>query len=177
MHEILTPRDIARRQETLTSAYRKYQQELKSYSYFKLNDRTLSEDLVQDAFTKTWRYVVRGGNVLLMRSFLFHVLNGLVVDEYRKRKTVSLNALLEKGFEPGSEDHTRLIDTLDGRTAQQLIDKLPEKYQKVLRMRYMQHLSLSEMSLLTGQTKNTMAVQVHRGLEKLKVLYESGYAR
>ncbi len=38
-------------------------------------------------------------------------------------------------------------------------------------VRYVQDLSLSEMSFLTGKTKNVMAVQVHRGLEKLKVIY------
>jgi DNA-directed RNA polymerase specialized sigma24 family protein len=49
---------------------------------------------------------------------------------------------------------------------------LPKKYQKVVHMRYVQDLTLEEMSLITGQSKNAMAVQVHRGLEKLKLLYE-----
>jgi DNA-directed RNA polymerase specialized sigma24 family protein len=44
-------------------------------------------------------------------------------------------------------------------------------YQKVMRMRYMQDLSLAEMSLVTGQSRNTIAVQLHRGLAKLKLLY------
>jgi hypothetical protein len=35
----------------------------------------------------------------------------------------------------------------------------------------MQDLSLDEMSALTGKTKNVMAVQVHRGLERLKAIY------
>jgi hypothetical protein len=42
----------------------------------------------------------------------------------------------------------------------------------VIKMRYMQDLSLKEMSLITGQTQNAMAVQVHRGLAKLKDLYD-----
>lgn len=168
---------MAERQETLTYAYKKYQGELTSYSYFKLNDRALSEDIVQDAFTKTWSYIVKGGNVAMMRSFLYHILNGLVIDVYRKRKAVSLDTLLENGFDPGTDDDTRLIDTLDGKAALVLIDRLPQKYQKALRMRYIKNLSLSEISLITGQTKNTVAVQVHRGLEKLKLLYEFGHAK
>jgi len=40
-----------------------------------------------------------------------------------------------------------------------------------MRMRYMEILSLKEMSVITGQTTNAMAVQVHRGLERLKLLY------
>lgn len=96
------------------------------------------------------------------------------MDEYRKHKTVSLDALLEKGFEP-SADHPadRLTNTLDGKTAFFLIEQLPTKYQKILRMRYTQDLSLKEISTITGQSKNTIAVQAHRGLEKLKLLYNN----
>lgn len=60
---------------------------------------------------------------------------------------------------------------LDGKAAIRLIENLPEPYKKVLHMRYIQDLSLGEMALITGKSKNTMAVQVHRGLVKLKVLY------
>jgi DNA-directed RNA polymerase specialized sigma24 family protein len=60
---------------------------------------------------------------------------------------------------------------LDGKAAILLISRLPEKYQKVMNMRFVRILSLKEISLITGQTKNAITVQVHRGLEKLKVLY------
>jgi RNA polymerase sigma factor (sigma-70 family) len=106
-----------------------------------------------------------------MKSFLYHILNNLIIDEYRKRKNVSLDVLLEKGFEPGVDHSDRLINRLDGKAALLLILRLPQKYQKVMRMRYVQDLSLAEMALLTGQSKNTIAVQVHRGLMQLKALY------
>jgi len=38
-------------------------------------------------------------------------------------------------------------------------------------MRYVKDLSLKEISLITGQSTNATAVQIHRGLEKLKLLY------
>jgi len=38
-------------------------------------------------------------------------------------------------------------------------------------MKYVQDLSLKEISLLTGKSKNAVAVQLHRGLEKFKQLY------
>jgi len=41
----------------------------------------------------------------------------------------------------------------------------------VMKMRYMQNLSLKEIALITGQSKNATAVQVHRGLKKLKQFY------
>ena len=106
-----------------------------------------------------------------MKAFLYHILNGLIIDEYRKTKTTSLDSIMEKGFEPAESKTENLFNFLDGKAAMLLIAMLPAKYQKVMRMKYVQDLTLKEMSILTGQSRNTMAVQTHRGLEKLKLLY------
>jgi len=160
------------RRAILTVAHKDYQKGLSSHAFFKVGDRSLSDDLVQDTFMKTWKYLVKGGNIDVMKAFLYHILNNLIIDEYRKRKSVSLDAILEKGFEPSVGDSAQMLHALDGKAALLLIARLPLTYQKVMRMRYIQDLSLKEMSLITGQTKNTLAVQVHRGLEKLKLLYK-----
>ncbi len=155
----------------LTDAHSEYEKGLSSYAYFKVHDRASSGDLVQDTFIKTWSYLVRGGKIDTMKAFLYHILNNLIVDDYRKHKAVSLDVLLEKGFDPSSGDSERLIDMWDGKRATGLIAQLPVSYQKVVRMRYVQDLTLSEMAILTGKSKNTVAVQAHRGLRKLKLLY------
>lgn len=167
----MTPKQEIQRKLVLTSAHRDYGKGLGAHAFFKTHNRATSEDLVQDTFMKTWKYLVKGGKIDIMKAFLYHILNNLIVDEYRKRKTYSLDVLLEKGYEPGIDPAERLFNVLDGKAALLLIQRLPERYQKVLRMRYVQDLSLSEIALLTGQSKNTIAVQVHRGLEKLKSLY------
>ena len=161
------------RQTTLTSAHNTYEKGLNCYALFKTSNHATSEDLVQDTFIKTWAYLVKNGKIDNMKAFLYHILNHLIVDEYRKHKATSLDILLEKGFEPTVSDHTRIFDVIDGEKAILLILRLPSTYQKVMHMKYVQDLSLKEISLITGQTKNAIAVQLHRGLEKLKVLYQS----
>ncbi|MFA6278891.1 MAG: RNA polymerase sigma factor [Candidatus Paceibacterota bacterium] len=158
-------------QATLAEAHRDYAKGLTSYAFFKLHDREIGQDLVQDTFMKTWVYLVKKGKIDLMKAFLYRILNNLIVDQYRKNKTTSLDVLLEKGYEPKTNSSEHLMNILDGKKALLLIQRLPQKYQKVMRMRYVQDLSLKEMSLVTGQTKNAIAVQLHRGLAKLKLLY------
>lgn len=164
-------RQEVERQATLTTAHRDYAKGMNTHAFFKLHNHAMGEDLVQDTFMKTWSYLVKGGKIDVMKAFLYHVLNNLIVDEYRKRKTSSLDVLLEKGFEPGKDPSERLMNLLDGKAAILLIQRLPKLYQRVMRMRHVQDLTLSEMSLITGESKNTIAVQLHRGLEKLKILY------
>lgn len=161
------------REGELASAYKDYKKGLGLYAFSKVHNHATSDDLVQDTFIKTWRYLVRKGKIYTMKSFLYHVLNGLVIDEYRKRKAVSLDTLVEKGFEPSVDDSEKLLNVLDGKSAILLIERLPEKYKKIMHMRYVQLLSIKEISILTGETKNTVAVQAHRGLEKLKLLSDN----
>ena len=169
----MTPKQKIQRREMLTNAHNDYEKGLNLHAFFKVSDHAIGEDLVQDTFMKTWKYLVKGGEIDTMKAFLYHVLNNLIIDQYRKRKTTSLDTLLEKGFDLSTGDGESLFDVLDGKAAIISIQRLPLTYQKVIRMRYVQHLSLEEMALITGQTKNVMSVQVHRGLAKLKVLHET----
>ncbi len=176
---MMTSKQETERRAILTTAHHDFEKGLNLRAFFKMHDHAAGEDLVQDTFLKTWKYLVKGGKIDVMKSFLYHILNNLIIDEYRKKKnqTASLDAMTDEGFEPSADSVSgltaseRLMNALDGKTALLLIQRLPETYRKVMRMKYVQDLSIKEMSLITGQTKNAIAVQMHRGLEKLKLLY------
>jgi len=168
----MTKQQENRQQVLLTIAHNDYSKSLNSYAFFKVHDAMVGQDLVQDTFMKTWRFIVKGGQVHIMKAFLYHILNRLIIDQYRKRKNTSLDLLIEKGFEPNA-DPENMEDVLDGKSAMLMIKLLPEMYRKVMHMRYVQNLSIKEVSLLTGETRNAIAVQTHRGLAKLKVLYNN----
>lgn len=160
----------------MTVAHDDYKSALLRRALYKTNDSEVSQDLVQTTFLKTLTYLQKGGKIDLMHSFLNHVLSALIIDEYRKNakhKSISLDVLLDKGYDPGSSDYQRTADILDGKEIVLLIPQLPKKYELVIQMRYLRGLSLKEMALLTGQSENTVAVQVHRGLIKLRKLYFS----
>ena len=168
----MTPNKKILQQTALTAAHHDFEKGLTSYALFKVHDRILGQDLVQETFTKTWSYLVKGGKIDVMKSFLYHVLNHLIVDEYRKKKPTSLEVFFEKGYDELSiENSERLFDALDGKAALLLIQRLPANYQKVMHMLYIEDLSLQEIAIKTKQSKNTVTVQIHRGLEKIRVLY------
>ena len=160
-----------KQQAILTLAHSDYEKGLNVHAFFKTHNHATSNDLVQDTFMKTWRYLLKGGKIEIMKAFLYHVLNNLIIDEYRKRKNISLDTLTEKGFEVKEDKTENIINFLDGKKALLLIAELPLAYQQVMRMKYVQDLTLVEMSLITGFTKNSLAVKLHRGLEKIKIIY------
>ncbi len=162
---------IVSSQKTFSNAYTSYKGDLKRYSYFKVHNEALAEDMVQDTFMRTWTYLVKGQKIESMKAFLYHVLNNLIIDQYRKRKFVSLEALLENGFEPSLDETSRLMNAIDGRKTLLIIDKLPARCKRVVYLHYAKNLSLGEISEITKQSKNTVAVQINRGMKKLRTLY------
>lgn len=170
---MITPAQMKKQGKLLSLGHVSFERGLHRYATSRTHDRMLTDDLVQNTFLKTWKYLVKGGKIDMMEAFLYHVLKALIVDEYRKRTTTSLDVLLDKGFELGIDERERNNNVLDGKQAMDLIAKLPILYRKVMRLRYIQDLSLKEIALITGQTRNTVAVQAHRGLEKLAVLHKA----
>ncbi len=157
--------------EALTIAHHDFEKDMLKFSLSKLNNVAAAQDIVADTFIKTWIYLVKGGRIDAMKAFLYHVLNNLIIDQYRKKKSVSLDGLAENGFEAGFDDSPRLFDFIDGKAAVILIEKLPKKYKEVITLRYMKEYSIAEIAELTHQSKNTVAVRIHRGLQKLSTLY------
>jgi RNA polymerase sigma factor (sigma-70 family) len=174
---MLTKKEKIQLQEMMTDAHNEFEQGLLRHANFRVSDSGRCDDLVQDTFLKTWVYLIKAGKITSMKPFLYHVLNCLIIDEYRKKKSVSLDILLEAGFEPGSDDFERIVDTLDGKAAVALIMTLPVAYQKIMSLRYIDDLSLSEIALETGLTKNLVAVKTHRGMEKLRQLYDERFSK
>ncbi len=176
-HHTTTP---SSKEKRFLEAHDLYSDGLLRYFTFRLSDMDRATELVQETFMKTWNYMRDdfhegkvGGDIENMRAFLYKTASNMVIDEYRKRKPAdSLEALSEQsGFDPSFNDTDRWIDRLDGTQALSLLRRLPEQYGEAILMRYVEELSLSEMAKITGESENTLAVRVHRGIEKLKIIF------
>ena len=175
----MTQQQLKIKQSELTLAHHDYQKQLRRYSLSKVSNPALAEDLVQDTFLRAWNYLLKGGKVDTMKSFLYQILHRLIIDEYRKgKRTSSLDDLVEKGFEPSvqnnsGEEFSHISTVIDGKATMLLIRQLPERYRKVVSMKYVDNMSLEEISEVVGKSKNTIAVQLHRGLIKLKEIFDT----
>jgi DNA-directed RNA polymerase specialized sigma24 family protein len=77
--------------------------------------------------------------------------------------------LVEKGYEPVTDDPREATNKFDQKKDMTLlIRRLPKKYAGIVLMRFVQDLSIDEIATATKQTKNAVAVQIHRGINKLK---------
>ncbi len=153
-------------------AYDEHSDALFRYCLFRVSDREMALDLVQECFMRAWNYLSRGKEVGAMKPFLFKTMHNLIVDEYRRKKSLSLDVLAESGFDPGEDQSGELMSAIDAERAFALLAKLPEEYREVLFLRYVEELPFEEIAQMTGESKNALAVRAHRGIEKLRGLIE-----
>ena len=162
-------------EERFLKAFEEYSDALFRHAFLRISDRERAIDVVHDTYTKVWTYVRGGHSVDSFRPFLYKVLNNLIIDEYRKTKEASLDALLEiDGVDEGSfsdlTSHTveSLAATLDGKQAFTLIDELPDVYREVLILRFVDELGPKEISNLIEESENVVSVRLHRALRLLR---------
>lgn len=156
--------------------------ELFRHALLRLSDRERALELTQETFLKAWTFVSRGEEVRQYRAFLYRILNNLVIDEYRKRKVQSLDAMLEHdathAIVEGEllRDETDLMEEamvrFDSKKAVEALAQLGEQHRTVLVLRYIDGLSPKEIAESLAESENTISVRIHRGIKKLRELLE-----
>lgn len=140
------------------------------HCYFRISDRDMAKDLAQETFTKTWEYIAKGGKVENIKAFLYRVANNLIVDEFRKKKELSLERLGEDGFEPVSRDDKDIRADIEAKEMIRMIEKLEPDYREAVMMRHVEGMSVKEIAATIGESENVISVRIHRGLSKLREL-------
>lgn len=167
------------RNRAFERAFAKYADELFRHAFFRLSDRERAVDLVQDTYLRAYAYA-KGAEIEDMRAFLYRTLRNLIVDEYRKKKSYSLDAMLEDE-ERNAElllpiDETNTLEAaterIDAKAALEKVSELPVEYAEVLMLRFADGLSPKEIAVRIAISENLASVRIHRALKALRTLLE-----
>src|SRR3989344_8669705 len=169
-------------QHTFTKAFELYGDELFRHASMRLSDRDRALELTQECFMKVFEYAKKGEEIREMRPLLYRTLRHLIIDEYRSKKPVSLEQMVEGQEDmsvevllPPDESNTleAAIERFDGKRAMAALQDLPDAYREVLSLRYVEGLSPGEIGGIVGESENAVSVRIHRGLKKLKEVLQN----
>lgn len=169
----LMNQNSAQQEKKFAEAFNQYSDALFRHSFFRVSNRQVSIDLVQDAFTKTWMQIVKGEDIANLQAYLYHVLNNLIIDYYRKKKSVSLDALSDDGFDPAGSGEAEIIANAEHNQLMKNLEMLPERDREVVVMRYVDGLPVKNIAELLGESENGVSVRLHRAIKKLTVLFDT----
>lgn len=153
------------------SAYDDYAAKILRHVYFRVNNKSLSEDLTSETFMKAWNYLREGNEVKNLKGFLYKIADNLVIDYYREKshREISLDNVKETpdwGKAPSTaENFDKKVD-ID--LVKKHLNELPNDYKQILIHRFIDDLSIKEIKEITGKSMTNIYVMIHRGLKMLK---------
>jgi len=151
-----------------------YQHRLLRYLVSLSGNRELAEDLFQE----TWIRVLERGHQYdgkhEFSTWLYAVARNLTLDYLRKKRTVSLNGMME------DEDHAPFEPADPRPAAWELVQQnqqadrinaaligIPVEYRETVVLRFQDGLALEEIAVVTGTKLGTVKSRLYRGLNLL----------
>ena len=156
-----------------TEAYDLYAPKLWKHAYYRTGAKEHADDIMSDTFLKAWEFIrVRAKEIQHLRAFLYRVTNNLIIDHYRRnaRAPVRMDEELERtlGYDTGIEDETDM--NFESEKMRLALAELRVEVREVLVMRFIDDLSIEEISDATGKSKNAVYVSIHRAIKELKTV-------
>ncbi len=157
------------KKEQFIDAYNEYSDEIFRYCFFRVYDREKAREMAQETFMRAWKYLVDGKEIEQPRAFLYKTAYHLIVDNSKKKSADSLEKMMKAGFDLVDKKQCNKQDYLDVMAVKQEIEGLDEKYRELIQLRLIEDLPIKDIAFIVGESENYVAVNLHRGLKKLKV--------
>ncbi len=157
-------------QKIFLESYDQYAEPLYRYAFFRLFSAARAEELVQETFLKAWEYLSKGKQIEQPRAFLYRLLTNLIIDDTRKKKMLSLEAMgtETEPFDPPDNQHIKMEQVvLCNQLTDAMVD-LTEEERTIITLRYVSDLEPKEIAEALGTSADVASVRIHRALKKLK---------
>jgi RNA polymerase sigma-70 factor, ECF subfamily len=155
-----------------------YKDKVFQLCYRMLGNRHEAEDIAQETFIRAYVNINSFNINLKFSTWLYRIATNLCIDRIRKKKPdYYLDA--EVSGADGLTMYSQIaadtalpeeeLESLElQETIQKEISKLPEKYRSVIVLRYIEELSLNEISEILDLPLGTVKTRIHRGREALR---------
>jgi RNA polymerase sigma-70 factor, ECF subfamily len=144
-----------------------HKNKLYGMSFRMLCDKPEAEDCVAEAFMKTYLHQAKIISEENVKGFLFTTCYRLCLSHIRKKKHLQnyldLQTYDVMQIEENTEENINLLSK---------VEKLPEKFQQVIIMRYFQGLQTNEVAKTLFIPEDTVKTRLHRAIKRLQKMYQ-----
>lgn len=164
--------------DAFLDAYDAYADDIYRFVFFKIGNKEDARDITSATFLKVWEYAQRNSfdNSKSLRSFIYKIARNLVIDHYRNSSKIKTEKNSEELMAEIIDDKQDVLKTAELNSdidiMKNSLNKLKEEYREIILMRFIDELSFSEISDITGKPVGNLRVLSFRALKALKELME-----
>jgi len=145
--------------------------------YYRTHSTMDAEDITQDVFIQAFKHLSRLKGAEKFKSWLYSIAVNKVLDFHRKKRFRNLfGSLSDKESDeqtyPETADNPDAMDKLIKldfwKQVKLLLDRLPPMEREVFTLRFMDHLSIKEISLVLKKGESTVKTHLYRSLQKFR---------
>ena len=151
--------------EHITKIYR--------FIYLKVDSSETAEDLCSEVFVRVWKGFsdIESKQVENPQAFIYQIARNVIADHYREKSKAKIVAIEEVVEDTESVEEQTMVN-LEMDRVQKTLSKLKEDYQNYIIWRYLDELSIPEISQIIGKSQDSVRVGIHRALQALKREFE-----
>ena len=150
-----------------TKIFEEYAKSLHSYLFYKTGNHDLSEDLVQEAFTKLWKNCA---SVIpeSAKGYVFKTANNLLINNFNHQKVVLKFEKLPH-TDRSNESPEYLLEEKEFKAKlENAISSLPEKQRLVFLMSRIDKKTYKEIAAILGISKQAVEKRMYNALDSLR---------
>jgi RNA polymerase sigma-70 factor (ECF subfamily) len=165
---------VARAQEGDEAAFeqlvRRHQRYVFNLAYRVLDDYAEAEELAQEAFVRVWRGLPGFRGQAQFTTWLYRIACNLCLNRLPRlrRELLQIEPLEEVLVNPDPSPSDVYAAREMSAFLHTQLDRLPEKYRLVLTLRYLQHLSYTEIAAALEVPMGTVQTHLHRARRLLR---------
>jgi RNA polymerase sigma-70 factor, ECF subfamily len=162
--------------EAFAELYRRYVRPIHGFAYRRSGSVEVADEITSSTFERALRglpsFRWRDGG---FRAWLYRIAANELASHYRSVQ----RQRSDRGQQAARQLHEAVTideDVVgdDGRLVLEALDRLNERYQQVITLRYLSGLSAEEAAAAMGVSKGTLAVVLHRALRSLRRVVADG---
>lgn len=159
--------------ETFNKIYKEEGDAIFRFCVIRVSSREQALDITQETFLRFWQSLMAKKEIYNKRAFLYTVAHRLIIDWYRKKKSLSLDAMLGDRKDAVYDDFINTKEEnhelkAEGRFLLEKLSELSPNHQHPVYLRFVEGLSPGEIGEILGISPNAASVRVNRGILELR---------
>ena len=153
--------------------YEKESDAIFRFCHTRISDHEQALDTTQETFLRLWQSLQEDKEILNMRAFLYTVARRLIIDWYRKKKSIAFKDMAydeeDALYDPMDETSLDKLNIgIEGRYLLTKINELSGGEKDPVYLRFVEDLSPGEIGEILGISANAASVRINRGLTELR---------